>query len=367
MMMPKVALVHDWLTGMRGGEKCLEVLCELFPEADIYTLLHIPGTVNKTIESHRIHTSFLQYLPAVETEYRMYLPIFPLAMEMFDLSVYDVVISTSHCVAKNVKAGKGGIHISYCFTPMRYVYEMYGEYFGKEHAGFLVRTAMKAVAPYLRWWDRFTARRVDHFIAISEHVRKRIVRHYGKDAEIIYPPVDNDHFQLSTSGNGYYLIVSALVPYKRVDLAVRAFNLLGERLLIVGKGPEEKMIAQIAGKNVQMLGWKNDADLAALYRKCKALIFPGEEDFGIVPLEAMACGKPVIAYAKGGALETVVEKKTGIFFHDQTVDSLVEAVHISNSLHFNPAEIRTHALQFSRVNFKRNISESIQQKIISRH
>ncbi|MGA7159897.1 MAG: glycosyltransferase [Bacteroidota bacterium] len=359
----RVALVHDWLTGMRGGEKCLEILCELFPKAPIYTLLHLKGAMSPLIESKTIHTSFLQHLPFIEEKYRMYLPLFPFAIESFDFSRYDLLISTSHCVAKGAKPRNNALHLCYCFTPMRYVYEMYDEYFGKGQAGAATRLAMKIAAPLLRLWDRKSAGRVHHFVAISEHVRQRIVRHYGRDAEIIFPPVDTVRFQASRTTEGYYLIVSALVPYKKVDLAVRAFNKNGMRLVIVGKGPDEEKLRRIASPNVEFVGWKRDDELASLYAGCTALVFPGEEDFGIVPLEAMASGKAVIAYGKGGVLETVQEGISGLFFYEQTVDALESAILKAEKMRFDPEKIRKRALQFSQSIYKDALKKFIERKL----
>ena len=364
-LLPRVALVHDWLTGMRGGEKCLEVLVELFPDAPLYTLLHVKGTMSPLIESREIHTSFIQHLPSVEKNYRRYLPLFPFAIESFDLSAYDLIISTSHCVAKGAIPSAGALHLCYCFTPMRYVYEMYDEYFGKGQAGTATRAAMMLTAPWLRRWDKGTANRVDHYVAISEHVRKRIERHYHRQADVIFPPVDVELFQLSKEEHGYYLIVSALVPYKKVDLAVQAFNKSGSRLIIVGKGPDETKLRRMAKPNVEFVGWKSDEDLARLYAGCKALVFPGEEDFGIVPLEAMACGKPVIAYGIGGALETVQEGISGVFFYDQTVDAMEKAIAKVAAARFSPEQIRERALQFSRGAFKDALSKYIGEKVES--
>lgn len=359
----KTALVHDWLTGMRGGEKCLEVMCELFPDAPIYTLLHNKGSMSPLIESKTIFTSFIDGLPAKEKQYRKYLPLFPIAAAQFDLSEYDLVISTSHAVAKNVRVRRDAVHICYCFTPMRYVWDMYEHYFGKGKASLPIRIAMRFIAPLLRWWDVRTAARVTEFIAISEEVRGRINRHYRREADMVYPPVDTEQFQLSETSEDYYLIVSALVPYKRVDIAVAAFNETGKRLIIAGTGPESARLRSHAGPNIEFLGWQTDDQLAQLYARCRALIFPGVEDFGIVPLEAQASGKPVIAFGKGGALETIVEGVTGTFFHEQTPASLHAAVHRAALIKFNPAEIRTHALRFSRSNFKQKIRRSIEDKV----
>lgn len=363
----KIALVHDWLTGMRGGEKCLEVFCELFPDAPIYTLLHNKGTMSPVIESRKIITSFIDCLPAKSSRYRKYLPLFPFAVAQFDLSGYDLVISTSHAVAKNVRVRKNALHICYCFTPMRYIWDMYDQYFGKGRVGIVIRVVMMVIAPILRWWDVKTSANVTHFIAISEEVRRRIKKHYSRESEVIYPPVDTDHFTLSSKEEDFFLIVSALVPYKRVDLAVEAFNQNGKRLVIAGTGPDAKMLQSKAGPNIEFLGWQSDDELAELYSRCAALIFPGVEDFGIVPLEAQAAGKPIIAFGRGGALETVIDGKTGLFFEHQTAKSLQNAVQKIALTKFNPADIRHHALRFSRTVFLQKIKHSIDEKVRQHH
>jgi len=365
----RVALVHDWLTGMRGGERCLEVFCELYPQADLYTLLHVPGTVSPVIEGRRIVTTFVQQLPAAARRYRYYLPIFPAAIERFDLRGYDLVLSSSHCVAKGVLA-PGGPHVCYCFTPMRYVWDMYGEYFGRS-AGLFTRGLMPPVAAALRHWDRRTSRRVDHFVAISRFVADRIRRFYGRSAEVIYPPVDVQRFRLAEDDpEDFYLVVSALAPYKRVDLAVAVANRLGRRLLVVGTGPHEARLRAQAGRTVEFLGWRGDDEVADLYRRCRALLFPGQEDFGIVPLEAMAAGRPVIAFGSGGALETVVpldseEPATGLFFPEQTVESLVQAVtRFEREAHrFSAKSLRARAEQFDRPRFKERIANYIEDRL----
>jgi glycosyltransferase involved in cell wall biosynthesis len=364
----KVALVHDWLTGMRGGEKILEVYCELFPDATLFTLLHNEGSMSSTIERMNIRTSFVQRLPLKAKKYRSYLPVLPYAIESLDLSGYDVVLSTSSAVAKGAIPGKNAIHICCCFSPMRYLWDQYDEYFSKGRAGILTRTVMAALVPSLRRWDVRSCDRVHHFIAISQNVQERISRIYHRTSDIIYPPVSTDLFHVSTNDDGYYLIVSALVPYKRVDLAIEAFNSCGERLLIAGTGPENEKLKKIAKGNIEFLGWQSDEHLAKLYAGCRALIFPGVEDFGIVPLEAMASGKPVVAYAKGGALETVVgdgDSPTGIFFHTQNVDALAGAVRNVSRMKFDPYAIRRHAEKFDRKEFKQKISEYVSKHLPS--
>jgi glycosyltransferase involved in cell wall biosynthesis len=357
-----VALVHDWLTGMRGGERCLEVFCELFPEADLFTLLHVPGSVSPLIERQRIVTSFVHRLPAVATRYRYYLPLFPAAVETFDLRGYDLVLSSSHCVAKGARPAPGARHVCYCFTPMRYVWDLYDDYFGRG-AGPLTRALMPPVAARLRRWDRTSSGRVDRFAAISRHVAARIERYYERSAEVIYPPVDVQRFEVAAdSDDAFYLVVSALAPYKRIDLAIQAAMRVGRRLLVVGSGPEERRLHALAGPGVEFLGRRSDPEVAELYRRCRAVLFPGIEDFGIVPLEAMAAGRPVIAFAGGGVLETVVppggdRPPTGLFFHAQTVDALADAMRRleSGAVAFDPKALRSRAEEFDRGRFKETI------------
>jgi glycosyltransferase involved in cell wall biosynthesis len=364
----KIALVHDWLTGMRGGEKVLEVLCELYPQAPLYTLLHNRGSVSPIIEEREIHPSFIDRLPLKKTGYRNYLPLFPRAIESFDFSGYDLILSTSHAVAKGARPAPGALHICYCHTPMRYIWELYNDYFGPGRAGLLTRTAMSFLAPRLRRWDVESSSRVHHFIANSRNVAERIRQYYRRPADVIHPPVNLDQFTLSQSDDGYFLIVSALVPYKRVDLVIEVFNRSGERLLIVGTGPERKHLQSIAASNIEFLGWQSNQELARLYTRCRALIFPGIEDFGIVPLEAMASGKPVIAFGAGGALETVIDdpqKPTGVFFREQTPDALAEALRKLRTLRFDPAAIRAHAERFDRRTFKETLRQYVEQKVAS--
>ena len=360
----RVALVHDWLTGMRGGERCLEVFCELLPAADLFTLLHVPGSVSPTIERRRIVTSFIQRLPSARTRYRQYLPLFPAAMARFDFAAYDVVISLSHCAAKAARARPGARHLCYCFTPMRYVWDLYDDYVG---AGLLTRVALPPVAAALRRWDRRTSRRVDRFIAISRFVAERIQRCYGRTADVIYPPVDVSRFDLAPAADDYYLVVSALVPYKRVDLAVQAATRLERRLLVVGTGPEERRLRAMAGPRVEFLGWRGDEEVAGLYARCQALLFPGVEDFGITPLEAMAAGRPVIALAAGGARETVIPAGTndtapsGVLFEPQSAEALADAMRAfeRDAERFDGKALRAHAERFDRPLFKRRVAECL--------
>jgi glycosyltransferase involved in cell wall biosynthesis len=372
----RVALVHDWLTGMRGGEKCLEIFCEIFPRADIYTLFHFPGSVSETIEKHPIYTTWIGRLPFLEKRYRLYLPLFPVALEGLFLKGYDLILSSSHCVAKNVRSRPPARHISYVFTPMRYVWDQYDIYFGKQStAGPLVRTAMALLAPLLRRWDVYTCKRVDHFLADSEHVRKRIATYYGREAEVVPIPADTRQFNLSPRSRDYYLVVSALAPYKRIDLAVRAFNRLARPLVIVGTGPQEAELKKISGGQIHWVGWADPDRLKKYYGECRALIFPGEEDAGITPVEAQASGRPVVAFGKGGALETVVPLEdfqkgksdffSGVFFREQTEESLIEAVESleAHAAELDPRKIRAHALNFDREVFKKKIQNKIREKM----
>jgi glycosyltransferase involved in cell wall biosynthesis len=345
---------------MRGGEKCVEALCEVFPDADIYALLHVPGSVSPVIERALVRTSFVQHLPASATQYRRYLPLFPLAVRQFDLRGYDLVISSNHCVAKGARVPPSALHICYCYTPMRYIWGQYNEYFGKGRAGLLTRAAMRLFVGPLRRWDVATAAHPRHFVAISENVRTRIREIYGRDSDMIYPPVNTSLFTLSDRDDDYYLIVSALVPYKAVDIAIKAFTMSGDRLLIVGEGPDAPRLRKLAGPRVKFEGWQPEARLREYYAGCRAVIFPGEEDFGIVPVEAMATGKPVLAYARGGALETVVDRpdlRTGVLFPEQTAGSLLAGLAALKDAAFDPARIRAHALTFDRELYKGRMKE----------
>jgi len=368
----RVALVHDWLTGMRGGERCLEVFCELFPEADLFTLVHVPGAVSPVVEERRVVSSFIQRLPDAGQSYRRYLPLFPAAIRRFDLSGYDLVLSSSHAVAKSVRVPPGALHVCYCFTPMRYVWDLYGEYFGAR-ASWPARLLMPPVAAALRRWDRQTAAGVHHFVAISRFVADRIRRAYGRDADVIYPPVDAARFSIDESPGDYYLVVSALTPYKRVDLAVEAANRTGRRLIVVGAGPEARALHAAAGPTVEFLGWRDDEEVARLYARCRALIFPTLEDFGITPLEAMAAGRPVIAYGAGGVLETVVppgdaEPPTGLYFERQTVEGVIDGIRRfeDDPGRFEPKLLRRRAEAFDRPLFKERVERYLLERVALR-
>jgi glycosyltransferase involved in cell wall biosynthesis len=367
----RVALVHDWLTGMRGGENCLEVFCEIFPQAHLYTLLHLSGRVSPTIEALPIHTSFLQKLPVAARSYRWALPLFPRAIESFDLSAYDLVLSSSHSVAKAAIPAAGALAVCYCFTPMRYVWDRFDDYFGEKSPP--VRWAIGRVAARLRRWDRATAARVQLWLPISHEVQRRVTEFYGidsQDMDIIYPPVDTDLFRpddvtsppSGLQSRAYDLVVSALVPYKRIDLAIQAAVAVGRHLVIVGQGPEKRRLQRLAGDvrgpgRVSFAPPVASSELPAYYAHCRAFIFPGHEDFGITPLEATACGRPVVAYRAGGALDTVREGLNGLFFAEQTSASLSEALRDERLAGaWDTDAMVAHARSFSRVRFAREIT-----------
>lgn len=367
----RVALIHDWLTGMRGGEKCLEVFCELFPEADLYSLFYFPDRVSLRIQSMNVRALWLNRLPGVKRYYRYGLPLFPSAVERFELRGYDLVLSSSHCVAKGV-VPNGALHISYIHSPMRYVWDMHEAYFGRD-SSWLARAGMAAFRAYLQRWDVRSADRVDYFVANSMNIAGKIKKLYGRDADIVHPPVDLDQFYIGGRTDEFYLIVSALVPYKNIQLAIAAFNQLKMPLKIVGEGPLRRSLEKQAGENVEFLGWVDDASLASLYARCEALVFPGEEDFGIVPLEAQASGRPVIAYGKGGVTESVIgvdgaANPTGVFFLEPTPASLIDAVERYQKIKrvFDPAALRRHAARFSRDAFKTRIKQLIEEKLSER-
>lgn len=356
-------LCHDWLTGMRGGERVLEILCRGFPDAPLMTLIHNPAKISESVNHHRIHTSWLQHVPAIMQTYRYFLPFFPSAIQSMKCPEADLLVSTSHCVAKGVRAPVGTRHLCYCFTPMRYAWTFQDEYFGRSS---LKSALTRPILARLRDWDRAASDRVDRFVAISHHVRERIRKYYDRDADVVYPPVDTGRLTPSeVPSEDFDLIVSALVPYKRVDLAVRAYSRSNRRLVVVGTGTEFRGLQNMSGPNVDFRGWLPDADILDLYRRCRMLIFPGEEDFGIVPLEAQACGRPIVAYARGGALETVVDGTSGVFFGEQTEDALVDAVERCEAQDWDRVAIRANAERFDEMNFVTGIAESIEKCLAS--
>lgn len=361
----KTAIVHEWLVNYAGSERCVESFTNIWPDADVYTLVDFLDEEQRKIilKGKFAHTSFIQKLPGAKTRHRYYLPLFPKAIESFDLTDYDIVISSSHAVAKGVKTNRKQLHISYCYSPMRYAWDNADEYL----TGFKGSIA-KIFINYLRKWDLKSSKNPDYIVAISEHIRKKIQRIYNRDADVIYPPVDTEKFPLETSKEDYYLAASRLVPYKKIDLIVDAFaNMLDKKLVVIGSGPEKEKILSRATPNVDVIGYQDFESLRSYMQKAKAFVFAAEEDFGIVVVEAMACGTPVIAFGTGGASETVVDGKTGILFQEQTTNSIIEAVKkfelINSSLNYS--EISHHAEKFSRNKFEHNIKEYVNEKLKS--
>lgn len=360
----RVALVHDWLVTNRGGEKVLDALCELFPDAEVFTLIHKKGSVSARIESRRITTSFLQNVPGILDSYRHFLPALPRAIESLELRGFDLVISSSHCVAKGVRAPAQARHLAYVHSPMRYMWDRFEDYFGADRASAAVRAAALVVRPSLQDWDRRTSRPIDRIVANSHYIANQVARCWGRQASVIHPPVDVERFASAPAGTGsggYFLCFGALAPYKRIDVAVEAFRAFGAPLWIAGSGQEADRLRRSLPPNVRMLGQVADADVPALYRNARALVFPGLEDFGLTPIEAQACGRPVIAYAGGGALETVTSH-TGLFFAEQTSAALLTALRQFEAFErvFDPAAARAHAQRFDRAAFLTAMSQQVE-------
>jgi glycosyltransferase involved in cell wall biosynthesis len=369
----KVALVHDWLLGMRGGERVLEAFCELFPEAELFTLVHLPGACSPTIEKMRIRTSFIDKLPFAHERHRHYLPLFPHAIEAFDFTGFDLVLSSSHCVAKGALAPTSATHICYVHTPMRYLWDQYSEYFGPGRASLATRAAMRVCSTFLRSWDEASAGRADVYIANSFNVAARVEKRYRRQAQVVHPPVDVARFTVRGAVEDFYLMVTAFAPYKKIEVAIEAFVKSGRRLKIVGWGQEWKRMRALAKGSVELLGPLSDPEVADLYPRCRALIFPGEEDAGIVPLEAQAAGRPVVALARGGVLETVIglgdseRAPTGVFFDEPTVPALLAAVERfeGEQGRFDPLVARRNAERFDRRHFKARISAIVDRALKS--
>jgi glycosyltransferase involved in cell wall biosynthesis len=354
----KVAIVHDWLTVMGGGEKVVESLLDIFPHAPIYTTMAIRNNLSPKLVAADIRTSFLQKnVKGDKANHQKYLPWMPAAFESFDLNEYDLVISSSSCCAKGVITGSQTTHICYCHTPTRYVWEHFYEY--TKNMNPLKKRILLYYMNYLRTWDYAAAQRVDHFIANSKFVAGRIKKYYRREAEVIYPPVRTDYFTPGDEDGDFFLVVSRLVGYKRIDLAVDAFNKLGLPLVVIGDGSERKTLESSAKSNITFLGWQSDDVVRDYMRKCKALIFPGEEDFGITPVEVQSCARPVIAFSNGGALETIIPGVTGVFFDSQEANSLIAAIKSLNEI--SKSDCITNASEFSVESF----SESIKQYVES--
>ena len=347
----KVAIIHYWLVGMRGGEKVIEALCEMYPQADIFTHVYVPGMVSEIIRKHRIIPTFINSLPRSASMYKSYLPLMPLALEQLDLRGYDLVISSESGPSKGIIPPPDALHVCYCHTPMRYVWNMYHDY--RNNAGSATRLLMPVFSHYLRMWDTTSASRVDSFVANSTTVATRIHRYYKADSVVIHPPVDTSAFTIAAPSEiaDYYLMAGELVSYKRPDLAVLAFNKMKLRLIVIGGGEMLDEIRRLAGPTVSVLGPQPFEVLRQHYARCRALVFPGEEDFGMVPVEAMASGRPVVAFGRGGATETVVAGVSGIFFVEQTVEAISAAVRALADLQTDPETIAAHARQFGREQF----------------
>lgn len=363
----KVAIVHHWFVAYRGGEKVIEELCSLFPEADLFAHVVDRSVLPPSLSSRKITSTWINSLPFAKRLYKNYLPLMPLALEQLDLRGYDLVLSCESGPAKGVITSPDTLHICYCNTPMRYVWDMYHDYLAQSCR--IKRFLMAPLLHYLRIWDRLSADRVDYFIANSGNVARRIFKHYRRKSEVVYPPVDVDAFFISEGVEDFYLMVGQLVGYKRADLVVKAFARSGKRLVVIGDGEQMPMLRKIAGANITLMGWQPEEVLRDHYARCRALVFPGEEDFGIVPVEAMASGRPVIAFGRGGALETVIEGMTGIFFHEQTEESIRDAVIKFEGMdeQFIPAYIRNHALKFSKEMFRTAMMGIIESRLASRH
>ncbi len=385
----RIALIHDWLTGMRGGERCLEVLCRRFPEARLFTLVYVPGSSSPVIERMRITTSFLQRFPGVATHYRLLLPLMPAAVERLEIpGDVDLVVSLSHAVAKGVRPPAGVPHVCYCFTPMRYAWDRRADYFCL--SGRFRRTPMAAVRnlvlDWVQRWDRGTSDRVTHFVAISRTVADRIARCYGRSSRVIYPPVDTDFYTQARAFGGphscpsdgrpredFFLCVSALVPYKRIDLAIEACNRHHRRLVVVGDGPERRRLGRLAGPTVSLAGWCTDEQIRDHLRRTRAVLFPGNEDFGIVPVEAQACGTPVVAFGRGGATETILPAEgskagTGWLFDEQTPEALYRAMELceAHPEQFDARLARRQAERFATGRFERELVGYLEEVVCSR-
>ncbi len=363
----RVALVHDWLVTLAGAEKVLESIYELY-NSPIYTLVKNEEKLKNSIfEKADIRTSFIQKLPKAKTKYRSYLPFFPLAIEQFDLSDYDVILSSSHAVAKGILTNANQLHICYCHTPIRYAWDLYHSYLKESKLTEGIKSFIaRLILHYIRIWDYTTSNRVDYFVANSNYIAKRIKRVYGRDSVVIYPPVDVDKFEVYTNKEEFYLTASRMVPYKKMDLVVDAFSRLPDKkLIVIGDGPDYSKIKKKAGKNVEILGYQPFEVLKSYMQRAKAFVFAAEEDFGIIPVEAQACGTPVIAYGKGGAAETVIDGKTGLLFKKQTVDSLIEAINKFEKHQdiFDPIEIRRNAERFDKQRFKSEFKRFVEEKI----
>ncbi len=360
-----IAIVHDWLNQMGGAEGVLEVLMDMYPGAPLYTSIYWREGMPDAYKQWDIRTSFLDRWPLIKRKHQVFLPFYPLAFERFDFAGYDVVISNKSGFCHGIITPPETLHICYCLTPTRYLWDT-ANYIRREGLGKLAQAALVPFLAQLRMWDRLAADRVDAFIAISQAVRQRIAKYYRRDSVVIYPPVHTDRFEMAARHEDYYLVVSRLVPYKRIDLAVEAFNRLGKPLVIIGEGRDRKALEALARPNVTFLGRLPFEQVRDHMARCRALIFPGLEDFGITPVEAQASGRPVIAFAGGGALDTVQDGRTGILFREQTPESLMDAVARCEATPFDPGALRANAERFSVQEFRRQLTAFVEQEL-ARH
>ena len=368
MFQLKTAIVHEWFTSYAGSERCVESFTNIWNDADIFVLFNFMNEddLRKIVKDKIPHTSFLQSWSKVKKNYRNFLPFFPFAVEQFDLSKYDLIISSSHAVAKGVLTNSNQLHISYCHTPIRYAWDLYHQYLAESNLiKGLKATLAKSILHYLRMWDSSAANRVDYFIANSNYIAKRIKKIYRRDSTVIYPPVDTNKFPLCSTKDNYYLTASRFVPYKRIDLIVEAFSQLKDKhLVVIGEGPDELKIKAKASHNIEFIGFQTDAKLKEYMQKAKAFIFAAEEDFGIMNVESLSCGTPVIAYNKGGSAETVLDEQTGILFNEQSPKSIMEAVIRFEKLQniFDPSYLNSFAKNFDRNFFEEKIKNFVEEK-----
>ncbi|WP_309498777.1 glycosyltransferase family 4 protein [Sulfurovum sp.] len=363
----KKALIHDWFSVYAGAEKCVESFTNIWDDFEVYSLIDFLSDEDREIilKGKIAHTSFIQNLPKAKDKYRNYLPLFPLAIEQFDLGEYDVILSSSHAVAKGVLTHSNQLHISYVHTPIRYAWDLYHQYM-KESG---LDTGLKGkLAKYflhkIRMWDMSTVNRVDHYIANSHYIARRIKKVYGKESTVIYPPVDVNKFELCEQKEEFYMTASRMVPYKKIDMIVEAFSKTDKKLVVIGTGPDMEKIKAKSGKNIELMGYQSDEMMIDMMQRAKAFVFAAEEDFGITPVEAQACGTPVICLGKGGTKETVIDGVTGVHFQEQTVDDLLNAIETleHNYDDFIPKQIREHALKFSKDRFEKEIKEFVEEK-----
>ncbi|MBI3994703.1 MAG: glycosyltransferase family 4 protein [Nitrospirae bacterium] len=363
----RVAVVYDWLTVYAGAERVLEQILRLYPEADLFSLIDfLPEDRRGFILNKNVRTSFLQRMPWVRKKYRNYLPLMPPAVERFDFSAYDLVISASHAVAKGARTAPGQLHLCYCFTPMRYAWDLQYQYLRESNLDRGVRgAAARMLLRYLRNWDRAGSARVDHFVTLSRYIAERIRNAYGREATVIYPPVDLDRFKVREKKEDFFLAASRMVPYKKMDLIAEAFSEMGLPLVVIGDGPDFEKVKRKARKNVVILGYQDDDVLRDRLERARGFVFAAEEDFGILPVEAQACGTPVIAFGRGGATETIVENQTGVFFQSQTVGGLTSGINefLEKEDSFDPWIIRKNAERFNRDRFIAEFKQFVDSKV----